>query len=85
MLLVCCDAVILPTSALDELSRKNVQLPMMFQLTSATTSLSTHVGVIEFVANEGLCYVPHWVRYHVAVIEWQLAGVYAFCLRARRS
>lgn len=22
----------------------------------------THCGVLEFVADEGICYLPHWVR-----------------------
>ena len=51
----------MPPSALSELTRLNIQYPMLFKLTS-NRSKSTHCGVLEFVAEEGKIYIPHWVR-----------------------
>ena len=36
--------------------------PMLFQLTNSKTHRTTHAGVLEFVADEGKCYLPYWVR-----------------------
>jgi ubiquitin fusion degradation protein 1 len=33
---------------------------MLFEL-SGSQGRVTHCGVLEFVADEGLCYLPHWV------------------------
>lgn len=39
----------------------------------------THCGVLEFVADEGICYLPHWVRNinmcNVSVFEIELCAV----------
>lgn len=64
----------MPTSALDDLSRRQIQMPMMFQLTCNTTGLKTHVGVIEFVADEGRCFVPHWVIISNNVTSFAILG-----------
>ena len=53
--------IIMPPSALEQLARLNISYPMLFKLTSGR-SASTHCGVLEFVAEEGRIYVPHWVR-----------------------
>ena len=56
------DAVILPPSALDGLARREVQLPMLFQIENPAIGKRSHCGVLEFIAEEGLCFLPHWVR-----------------------
>lgn len=53
--------VFLPQSALNKLTMLNVRYPMLFKLTSETTSKSTHSGVLEFTAEEGRCYMPQWM------------------------
>ncbi len=53
--------VILPASALDHLTRLHIQFPMLFKLTNRSKKRSTHCGVLEFVADEGRCYLPYWV------------------------
>jgi len=35
---------------------------MLFKLTNKNSDRMTHCGVLEFVADEGICYLPHWVR-----------------------
>lgn len=55
------DKVLLPGSALDQLARLQVSYPMMFQITNPALGGSTHCGVMEFSAEEGCAYVPHWM------------------------
>lgn len=54
--------VIMPPSALDQLTRLNVDYPMLFKLTNAKKNRVSHAGVLEFVADEGKVYIPYWVR-----------------------
>ena len=53
--------IIMPPSALEKLSRLNISYPMLFKLSSGNSDSCTHCGVLEFVAEEGRIYVPHWV------------------------
>lgn len=34
---------------------------MLFRVESTSTGRATHCGVLEFVAEEGVVYMPHWV------------------------
>lgn len=52
----------MPPSALEQLTRLNINYPMLFKLTNKKTSRVTHCGVLEFVADEGKVYLPLWVR-----------------------
>lgn len=52
--------IIMPPSALEKLSRLNISYPMLFRLSIGDHQ--THCGVLEFVAEEGRIYVPHWVK-----------------------
>ena len=54
--------IIMPPSALEKLSRLNISYPMLFRLSNGAQDRQTHCGVLEFVAEEGRIYVPHWVR-----------------------
>lgn len=53
--------VVMPASALDTLSRLNIMYPMMFRVRAERTGRSTHCGVLEFSAPEGVVYLPSWV------------------------
>ena len=35
---------------------------MLFKVESRSTGRSTHCGVLEFSADEGMVYMPYWVR-----------------------
>merc|ERR1712226_1072471 len=54
--------ILLPASALQSLmSMSNIEYPMMFKLSKKhdpTNIISTHVGVLEFTADEGMVVVP---------------------------
>ena len=53
--------VVLPPSALGRLAHLEIELPMVFKLTNTALGNATHSGVLEFVAEEGRMYMPHWV------------------------
>ena len=53
--------VIMPPSALDQLTRLNIEYPMLFKIVNKSRNRSTHAGVLEFVADEGKIYIPFWV------------------------
>lgn len=40
----------------------NVEYPMLFNVTNRQTGRATHCGVLEFIADEGVIYMPYWVR-----------------------
>jgi hypothetical protein len=54
--------IIMPPSALDKLSKLRVTYPMLFELINGKKEKVTHAGVLEFVAEEGKAYLPHWVN-----------------------
>lgn len=57
----------MPPSALEQLTRLNINYPMLFKLTNKNTSRITHCGVLEFVADEGKVYLPLWVKHKVNI------------------
>lgn len=38
-----------------------IEYPMMFKLDNRRGDRNTHCGVLEFIADEGLVYMPYWV------------------------
>lgn len=63
--------IILPPSALDQLTRLNIQYPMLFKLTNTKDNINrqTHCGVLEFIAEEGHMHVPHWMMKNLFLEE----------------
>lgn len=61
--------VIMPPSALEQLTRLNIIYPMLFKLTNKKTNRITHCGVLEFIADEGKVYLPYWVS------NWQFGSI----------
>ncbi|KAK0408653.1 hypothetical protein QR680_004075 [Steinernema hermaphroditum] len=63
--------ILLPNSALDTLIRLNIQYPMMFKITNINPDhqKATHCGVLEFLAEEGRCYVPSWMMRQLGLNE----------------
>ncbi|BAT91850.1 hypothetical protein VIGAN_07048700 [Vigna angularis var. angularis] len=55
------DKIIMPPSALDRLASLHIEYPMLFQLINPSAERVTHCGVLEFVADEGIIYIPYWV------------------------
>mmetsp|Transcript_30640 Transcript_30640/g.88445 ORF Transcript_30640/g.88445 Transcript_30640/m.88445 type:complete len:322 (-) Transcript_30640:70-1035(-) len=67
--------MILPQSALDHLARLNISYPMLFEVTNESTNRRTHAGVQEFVAEEGMCYLPYWMMCNLAMQEGQIVRI----------
>eukprot|EP00099_Drosophila_melanogaster_P015209 NP_524023.1 ubiquitin fusion-degradation 1-like [Drosophila melanogaster] len=67
--------IIMPPSALDTLTRLNVEYPMLFKLTNVKKSRSSHAGVLEFVADEGKCYLPHWMMENLLLGEGDILNI----------
>lgn len=61
--------IIMPPSALDTLTRLNIQYPMLFKLTNKRTKRTSHCGVLEFVADEGRIYIPYWMMRNLCLEE----------------
>jgi len=67
--------IILPPSALDLLTRLNIVYPMLFKLTNSRQKRFTHCGVLEFVADEGKAYIPHWMMQNLYLSEGDLINI----------
>jgi len=61
--------IIMPPSALEQLTRLNIVYPMLFKLTNKTSERTTHCGVLEFVADEGKIYIPYWMMQNLTCEE----------------
>ncbi|PKU27370.1 hypothetical protein llap_22326 [Limosa lapponica baueri] len=55
--------------------RLNITYPMLFKLTNKNSDRMTHCGVLEFVADEGICYLPHWMMQNLLLEEGGLVQV----------
>lgn len=64
--------IIMPPSALDSLTRLNIQYPMLFKLTNKRTNRQTHCGVLEFVADEGRIYIPYWMMRNLCLEQGEM-------------
>jgi len=54
--------VIMPPSALAHLTSLDLQSPWKFKLRNpANPAASTHAGVLEFIAQEGVVHLPYWM------------------------
>ncbi|KAF9319119.1 Ubiquitin recognition factor in ER-associated degradation protein 1 [Podila horticola] len=65
--------IILPQSALAKLASLHIQYPMLFELSKGSNS--THAGVLEFIAEEGRVYLPHWMMKTLTLSEGDLVTV----------
>ncbi|KAG0047938.1 ubiquitin fusion degradation protein [Gryganskiella cystojenkinii] len=65
--------IILPQSALAKLASLHIQYPMLFELSKGAQK--THAGVLEFIAEEGRVYLPHWMMKTLTLTEGDLVTV----------
>ena len=65
----------MPPSALDQLTRLSIVYPMLFKLTNEQMKKMTHCGVLEFVADEGKVYLPHWMMRNLLLAEGSIVTV----------
>lgn len=74
----------MPPSALDTLTRHNIEYPMLFKLTNSRKDRVSHCGVLEFVADEGKCYLPYWMMDNLFLEENDLVTVESVSLPVAR-
>ncbi|XP_043274578.1 ubiquitin recognition factor in ER-associated degradation protein 1 isoform X2 [Venturia canescens] len=67
--------IIMPPSALEQLTRLNIVYPMLFKLTNKKTNRITHCGVLEFVADEGKVYLPYWMMHNLLLGEGEILNI----------
>lgn len=67
--------IIMPPSALEQLTRLNINYPMLFKLTNELVNRVSHCGVLEFVADEGKVYLPHWMMQNMNLNEGDLVQI----------
>ncbi|KAL6766383.1 hypothetical protein ACKKBG_A35820 [Auxenochlorella protothecoides x Auxenochlorella symbiontica] len=63
------DKVFLPPSALDRLSQLQIDYPMLFKVENRQSGQATHCGVLEFIADEGMIYMPYWMMQNLVLEE----------------
>jgi len=67
--------IILPPSALDMLTRLHIEYPMLFELSNRAVGRKMHCGVLEFVAEEGICYLPFWMMQNLLIEEGSIVQI----------
>jgi len=67
--------IIMPPSALDQLTRLNIEYPMLFKITNKKHDRITHAGVLEFIADEGKIYIPFWMMRNLLLEEGDLVTI----------
>ncbi|KAL5973353.1 hypothetical protein ACLOJK_030003 [Asimina triloba] len=63
------DKIIMPPSALDRLASLHIEYPMLFELCNPATERVSHCGVLEFIADEGMIYLPYWMMQNMLLQE----------------
>lgn len=74
----------MPPSALDTLTRHNIEYPMLFKVTNNRKDRESHCGVLEFVADEGKCYLPYWMMDNLLLSEGDLVTIESVSLPVAR-
>lgn len=57
---VIFDHFVHPTASL------HIDYPMLFELYNAAEERVSHCGVLEFIAEEGMIYMPYWVAMFIS-------------------
>ncbi|XP_039060831.1 ubiquitin fusion degradation protein 1 homolog [Hibiscus syriacus] len=69
------DKIIMPPSALDCLASLHIDYPMLFELRNAAAERASHCGVLEFIAEEGMIYMPYWMMENLLLQEGDIVRV----------
>lgn len=69
------DKIIMPPSALDRLASLHIEYPMLFELRNAEAERISHCGVLEFIAEEGMVYMPYWMMQNLLLQEGDIVQI----------
>ncbi|XP_018815358.1 ubiquitin fusion degradation protein 1 homolog [Juglans regia] len=69
------DKIIMPPSALDRLASLHIDYPMLFELRNDAAERISHCGVLEFIAEEGMIYMPYWMMENMLLQEGDIVRV----------
>lgn len=69
------DKIIMPPSALDRLASLHIDYPMLFELRNESAERVSHCGVLEFIAEEGMIYMPYWMMENMLLQEGDFVRV----------
>ncbi|KAF3435795.1 hypothetical protein FNV43_RR22887 [Rhamnella rubrinervis] len=69
------DKIIMPPSALDRLASLHIDYPMLFELRNHAAERVSHCGVLEFIAEEGMIYMPYWMMENMLLQEGDIVQV----------
>ncbi|XP_024017983.1 ubiquitin fusion degradation protein 1 homolog isoform X1 [Morus notabilis] len=69
------DKIIMPPSALDRLASLHIDYPMLFELRNDAAERVSHCGVLEFIAEEGMIYMPYWMMENMILQEGDFVRV----------
>ena len=69
------DKILLPSSALEAITRMEVDWPIMLKVANEVKGRRTHCGVLEFTATEGCCFMPHWIMQNLLLAEGDIVRV----------
>ncbi|XP_030516494.1 ubiquitin fusion degradation protein 1 homolog [Rhodamnia argentea] len=69
------DKIIMPPSALDRLASLHIDYPMLFELRNNAAERVSHCGVLEFIAEEGMIYMPYWMMENLLLQEGDFVQV----------
>eukprot|EP00892_Ulva_mutabilis_P004339 jgi/Ulvmu1/2277/UM013_0124.1 len=69
------DKVILPPSSLNKLASMHVEYPMLFRVENKRGQRVSHCGVLEFIAQEGMCYMPQWMMDNMLLSVGELVNL----------
>ncbi|KAE9613890.1 putative ubiquitin fusion degradation protein Ufd1 [Lupinus albus] len=69
------DKIIMPPSALDRLASLHIDYPMLFELRNGASERVSHCGVLEFIAEEGMIYMPYWMMENMLLQEGDVVRV----------
>ncbi|KAK1305423.1 hypothetical protein QJS10_CPB11g02219 [Acorus calamus] len=69
------DKIIMPPSALDRLASLQIEYPMLFEVSNAAAQRVSHCGVLEFIAEEGMIYMPYWMMENMLIQEGDIVRV----------
>ncbi|GJN19179.1 hypothetical protein PR202_gb06423 [Eleusine coracana subsp. coracana] len=69
------DKIIMPPSALDRLASLHIEYPMLFEVHNAAAERTSHCGVLEFIAEEGMIYMPYWMMQNLLLQEGDMVFI----------